>query len=466
MNIMQVSIMRCCNHFDDRKDQVKFMRKRNYSSIARVLAVILCVTTILTFSFYGSDAKAVTLGRPVLVSAQKILADDAGKTVPMTDGEFTFKLSFDRCITGSQGNWKSFYDARNDSAGNIQFNLGYKADIPYNEIAVYKMEEVAGSETSRIEYSSQVYYVAIGYDDNGVAIQYYNKINENGPYDQVDASEVKFTNTVKTQPVPVTRYVVTFNSEGGSAVASQTVAAGSTAVKPADPTKAGYKFADWYTAAEGGTAYDFNTKVMSNITLYAHWDKAASADKPFIMLMTLDNGTTMNLSWLRTEGATKYVVYGNHCNTKTDTNTYEKIKTIQSGSTTKYQIKNRVKGDVYKYRVVAYKGTQKLCTSNTTHTAACGSHQGYYNTTKTTVNKTAVTLAAGNTAAVRGKVTAGGGHKLLYKTHCAKVRYKSRNTSIAKVNSNGVITGIAAGTTNVYVFSPNGIRTAVKVTVK
>ena len=285
MNIMQVSIMRCCNHFDDRKDQVKFMRKRNYSSIAKVLAVILCVTTILTFSFYGSDAKAVTLGRPVLVSAQKILADDAGKTVPMTDGEFTFKLSFDRCITGSQGNWKSFYDARNDSAGNIQFNLGYKADIPYNEIAVYKMEEVAGSETSRIEYSSQVYYVAIGYDDNGVAIQYYNKINENGPYDQVDASEVKFTNTVKTQPVPVTRYVVTFNSEGGSAVASQTVAAGSTAVKPADPTKAGYKFADWYTAAEGGTAYDFNTKVMSNITLYAHWDKAASADKPFIMLM-------------------------------------------------------------------------------------------------------------------------------------------------------------------------------------
>jgi len=50
-------------------------------------------------------------------------------------------------------------------------------------------------------------------------------------------------------PPPVPIYTVTFNSNGGSAVASQTVNEGDDATKPADPTQTGYVFAGWYEEA-------------------------------------------------------------------------------------------------------------------------------------------------------------------------------------------------------------------------
>ena len=64
---------------------------------------------------------------------------------------------------------------------------------------------------------------------------------------------------------------VTFNSNGGSAVATQTVAHGSKATKPADPTKDGYTFEGWYSNSACTTAYDFNSAVTANITVYAKW---------------------------------------------------------------------------------------------------------------------------------------------------------------------------------------------------
>lgn len=63
-------------------------------------------------------------------------------------------------------------------------------------------------------------------------------------------------------------YTVTFNSEGGSAVAAQTVDAGKAATKPANPTKDGYTFDKWLL---DGSEYDFNTPVNANITLNASW---------------------------------------------------------------------------------------------------------------------------------------------------------------------------------------------------
>ncbi len=73
---------------------------------------------------------------------------------------------------------------------------------------------------------------------------------------------------------------VTFNSNGGSSVASQTVADGSKATKPADPTKSGYTFGGWYTDSACTTAFDFNTVVTSDITLYAKWTAVVTEPAP------------------------------------------------------------------------------------------------------------------------------------------------------------------------------------------
>ena len=71
---------------------------------------------------------------------------------------------------------------------------------------------------------------------------------------------------------PTTYYTVTFNSMGGSEVASVQVAAGTKIAAPATPTKDRYNFSGWYKDAGCTTAWDFSTDVVNgDITLYANW---------------------------------------------------------------------------------------------------------------------------------------------------------------------------------------------------
>lgn len=69
---------------------------------------------------------------------------------------------------------------------------------------------------------------------------------------------------------------VTFDSQGGSQVASQTVAVGTAVTRPADPTRSGYSFQGWYTAADGDTQWDFADPVTGNMTLFARWTQNSS----------------------------------------------------------------------------------------------------------------------------------------------------------------------------------------------
>ena len=70
-------------------------------------------------------------------------------------------------------------------------------------------------------------------------------------------------------------YDVTFDSQGGSAVAAQIVARNGNVQQPANPTKAGSNFGGWYTEAECTNAYNFSSAVTGEITLYAKWEGSA-----------------------------------------------------------------------------------------------------------------------------------------------------------------------------------------------
>ena len=67
--------------------------------------------------------------------------------------------------------------------------------------------------------------------------------------------------------------VVKFETNGGSTVADQKLTKGSKAKKPANPTKKGYTFAGWFSDADCTQAFNFTTKVVSSMTLYAKWDE-------------------------------------------------------------------------------------------------------------------------------------------------------------------------------------------------
>jgi uncharacterized repeat protein (TIGR02543 family) len=78
-------------------------------------------------------------------------------------------------------------------------------------------------------------------------------------------------------------FTVTFNSVGGSSVASQTVPENSRATTPAVPVLAGRTFNGWYSDTTYTTAWNFSTPVTKNITLYAQWtgdEVFNTADRP------------------------------------------------------------------------------------------------------------------------------------------------------------------------------------------
>ena len=89
----------------------------------------------------------------------------------------------------------------------------------------------------------------------------------------VNGQVVTFTASwTKGEKDPSKWATVTFNSNGGSTVASQTVKYNDKAKEPTAPTKSGYTFAGWYTEEQLTTKYVFDTPVTGNITLYAKWN--------------------------------------------------------------------------------------------------------------------------------------------------------------------------------------------------
>ena len=79
----------------------------------------------------------------------------------------------------------------------------------------------------------------------------------------------------------ITRYTVSFETNGGSKVSSKTVTRNTAVTEPTAPTKDGYTFAGWYSDKELKTAYDFSAKVTKSFTLYAKWtEKETEPDKP------------------------------------------------------------------------------------------------------------------------------------------------------------------------------------------
>ena len=100
-----------------------------------------------------------------------------------------------------------------------------------------------------------------------------------------------FTTTAITADITLTAqwtqtYTVTFNSDGGTAVAPQEVASGDFAALPTPPTKADHRF-DWWYHTDEATEFAFTTTAIAEpITLTAKW----TGEKTFEITFDADGG--------------------------------------------------------------------------------------------------------------------------------------------------------------------------------
>ena len=85
--------------------------------------------------------------------------------------------------------------------------------------------------------------------------------------DQYNKSDFASAYPLSVDNVPI----VTFSSDGGSAVLPQYVLSGDAAALPVSPTKAGYWFTGWYADSSFSTLFNFSTAVTADTTIYARW---------------------------------------------------------------------------------------------------------------------------------------------------------------------------------------------------
>ena len=91
------------------------------------------------------------------------------------------------------------------------------------------------------------------------------------------------------------------------------------------PTRSGYAFDGWYTAANGGTKITDTTKVTANTTVYAHWIKN-SETKAVVRGVKIDHNATFNYKStymlspeVKADNGAKYTIKYESSNTKVAT---------------------------------------------------------------------------------------------------------------------------------------------------
>jgi len=93
----------------------------------------------------------------------------------------------------------------------------------------------------------------------------------------VTRARAQVTTPAPTQPQGQQR-TLTFNSQGGSAVAARNFTSGQALGALPTPTRAGFSFVGWFTQASGGEQITAQTVRTQNLTVHARWGAATTGD--------------------------------------------------------------------------------------------------------------------------------------------------------------------------------------------
>ncbi len=248
---------------------------------------------------------------------------------------------------------------------------------------------------------------------------------------------------------PDTKYTVTFETNGGSAVAEQIVTAGDVINAPAEPTKTDYIFAGWYFDSSYNTLASFPYSVTNHVTLYAKWVKKSDIVK--VTGVTLDKASLSFVSANMSETLSPIIAPANATNKSvTWTSSNPSVATVSNGTVT---------------ALAAGSATITVTTADGGCTATCSVTVASVNPTKTLsalILKEASSTVSTKTApafTVTGKYT-----DRTTGDVTSKVTWNSTDTAVATV-SGGTATLVAAGKTDVTATYDNIVSNKATITV-
>ena len=227
--------------------------------------------TLNNFAYNGSDGITATENLTIDLIGSNTVADTASAT---SGGAAVVVMGDLKITSGNNGSLNSSSSNNNGiSANNITIdganvsvgcNIGLKATGGI--INIMRNSTVAiDADVKAIDCTS----LNLNDDVSNGGSLWYRWTTTNGGTPNTSKLTYKGEEYLKIEPIT---YTVTFDANGhGTAPTAQTVASGATASEPTAPTADGWTFGGWYKEAGCSNAFDFNTAITGNITLYAKW---------------------------------------------------------------------------------------------------------------------------------------------------------------------------------------------------
>ena len=172
-----------------------------------------------------------------------------------TDSEFKEPYNFDSSVTSNLKLYAKFEEAAAVETQTVTFKKD--SETTYDTSVVKKGNTVGAPAEPTND----------GYSFGG----WYTDVNCTTAYDFNTPVNTDITLYAKW----LAKYTVSFDTDGGSTVESQTVVTGNKTTKPAsNPTKDGYNFKGWYKDSAHTNEFDFeNDTITENTTIYAKFDE-------------------------------------------------------------------------------------------------------------------------------------------------------------------------------------------------
>ena len=170
-----------------------------------------------------------------------------------TDTEYDFTLPVTSNLT-LEARWSQYYT--------VTFDVNIPDGVDAGEVSgmPIPINCIPSGETAKKPENPTI----AGYQFEG----WYSDADTSIPYDFDTPVTSSFTLYAKWT---AKTWTITFLSDGGTEIDSQSVVNCNKAVKPDNPEKEGYTFEGWYSDTDTSIPYDFNSPVIADITLYAKW---------------------------------------------------------------------------------------------------------------------------------------------------------------------------------------------------
>lgn len=243
--------------------------------------------TSYSVSFFDGDKEYTDLATKV---------DENGKLIRPTDPEKEGYI-FAGWYTDSE--FKEPYNFDSSVTNNLKLYAKFESAAVETQTVTFMKDAETPFDTSVVKKGNTVGVPAKPTNDGYSFGGWYTDVNCTTAYDFNSPVNTDITLYAKW----LAKYTVSFDTDGGSTVESQTVVTGNKATKPTStPTKKGYNFVGWYTDNTYTTEFDFeNTIITDNTTIYAKFEDAS--------IFKLDGYTFNKISTLE-ELTTGYYVIG------------------------------------------------------------------------------------------------------------------------------------------------------------